>query len=360
MRVLIVLVALSLSVSANTAQRHTPAAAAISPYTPQEQYLAKQNVGNFGCRVDSVVVGIESPGSTDVVTADDIRGSFSQVASLEWAHVAQSSFSTLDGRNDEKVLGTPGGDMGEFIQAVQSFAKVSGRTLTEEEIATYLEKYLRVMTKTKFSYQTDEKAYIRLATACGCRNLHVSEMGGLGRKQEVFLQLVAEPQHIGDPFIKFLAINATNLEINPEYIHDSLAAYHRVLWTSPSRAADKLCYLEMKGTHKEAALVNIKTPAFCTDQGLAPMVSPEMTCQAPVMINHPEAAKLLRRELVAVLTDGTNVDPLDVLAVYNAMAETNLEKFMADFGAGLPIYTVEFKASSPLLSKKAAPVEDDE
>jgi len=329
-------------------------------FTPQEKVLAQAPYGNFACRVNSLKLTIDSPGVGEhiIITPDEVRAAFANVATLEWAHIAQSSFSSLDGRNEEKVLATPGGDMGEFIQALEAYTKVSGKTLDAAEVQRVFEKYLKVMTRQKFSYETDEKAYIRLAVATGCKNLHVSEMGGMKHKREAFLSQMARPEHIGDAFIRFLATNATELTITPDYIHHALAAYHNVLWTTPSRLSTKLCYLELKGAHLEAALINIRTPPFCVDQGLAPMVSQQLTCSAPALVNHPEAVRVLRRELVSVLsTLDAAVDAKEVMAAFNLLAEANLEKFWGEVGQDLPVYTVEFVNSSPLLSTEEEFVE---
>jgi hypothetical protein len=324
-----------------------------------DHYLFKNNRGNFGCNVNSVEVKTEVEGAADTVTKDDILGAFAQVANLEWAHVAQTSFASFDGRNDEKILGTPGGDMGEFIQAIQAFTQVRGPpALSQEEIQASLQKYLTIMTRDKFSYQTDFNAYTRLAVATGCRNLRVTEIGSNRHKREDILRQIAAPAHIGDPFIKFLALNATDLGINPDYIHDSLAAYHNVLWARSSKLAEKLCYLELQGAHKEAALVIVKTPDFCTDQGLAPMVSPALACGAPVLIYHPDAVKLFRRELVSVLTDNVDVQAEEVLAVYNQIATTNFDKFINAFAPGTTVFSVTFKNTSPLTSPNYVPTLD--
>jgi hypothetical protein len=327
-----------------------------SPSAPQEKYLAQSPFGNFACKVNAIKVSTDNPGlnPNPLVTRESILAAFQNVATLEWAHIAQTSFSAFDGRNDEKVLGTPGGDMGEFIQAIAAFSKVANKKLSTEEVARVFEKYLKTMSRQKFFYETDEKAYTRLAVATGCRNLHVSDMGGMKRKREAFLEKVALPEHIGDPFIRFLAINATNLDLNADYIHASLAAYHNVLWTNPSKMSTRLCYLETKGPNTEAAVVNIKTASYCVDQGLAPMVSQQLACAAPVFVNHPEAVRVLRRELVAVMTEGVNgVDARDVMAAYNLIAETNLQKFLSEVAADVPVFTVEFTNSSPLLSADA-------
>merc|ERR1712226_108985 len=128
-----VLLVICLSVCSALTLKQTPAAKPKSK-TPQEKVLAEQAVGNFACKVNSMTVSTESPGDSPAVQAPHVRAAFQSVATLEWAHAPQMSFSATDGRNDEKVLATPGGDMGEFIQALMAYGKVSKSDLTQEQV----------------------------------------------------------------------------------------------------------------------------------------------------------------------------------------------------------------------------------
>jgi hypothetical protein len=323
-----------------------------NPETLQEKVLTKQATGNFACKVNTVTVVTENPGENSVVQASHVRGAFQSVATLEWAHAPQMSFSALDGRISEKVLGTPGGDMGEFIQAIMAYAKVAKADLSQEDVDSMFVKYLKTMNREKFTYMTDEKAYIKLAIATGCRNLRIADMGGMKRKKETLLAQIGNPEFIGDPFISFLAANGTDLDLDTRYIGMGLTAYHKVLWNGPLKLSNKLCYLETKGMHREAAFVDVTVPSYCIDQGLVPMVSQQMTCTAPVFVRHPDAAKLLRRELVAVLTEGQGdrVSPNEVLANFNQITENNFDSFKGTL-PGKAAFSVSFSLSSPILEQ---------
>merc|ERR1712054_597016 len=87
----------------------------LPPPTAQEEILQQTNTGNFACKVDSVDVTLDIAGAEEktVITTDDLKSALSRTATLEWAHVNQFFFASADGRNDEKILGTGGGDMGE-------------------------------------------------------------------------------------------------------------------------------------------------------------------------------------------------------------------------------------------------------
>jgi hypothetical protein len=317
--------------------------------TPQQMFLAHQNVGNFACRVDSVQVVMNQAGDEDkmVISAEDLQSSLSQTATLEWAHVNQFFFSSIDGRNNEKILGAAGGDMGEFIHALEAYSRVTGVTLSGEDVGNLLSRFLKVMSRSKFFYETDDRAYRRLALDTGCQNLHIATIGDRHKQNAIIAQLATDslPSYIGDPFINFLATSSNVTGVRTQYIVYALQAFHQSLWKTDG-SQSSLCYLEVKGRVDPKALIHVKTDGYCVDQGLAPLISSQL-CAGQTFIDHTDAVKLFRRELVNLVTKpGDN--PQDVLAEFNNLAQGNLAKFW-DAYHGLPEFTVTFTNSSPLL-----------
>merc|ERR1712196_153615 len=173
---------------------------------------------NFACKVDSVEVNMDVAGSEEktTVTADDLKTALARTATLEWAHVNQFFFASTDGRNDEKNLLTGGGDMGEFIQGLIAYSKVTGAaSLTQADVTNLFERYLKIMSKSKFYFQTDEKAYYKLAVYTGCPNLKIAEVGERAKKKAILDAFASEDaaEFIGDPYIAFLLKNADTLDI---------------------------------------------------------------------------------------------------------------------------------------------------
>lgn len=320
-------------------------------YSPQDRFLAHDAVGNFACKIDTVSATLDVPGEEDkmVVTAEDLEAYLGQTATIEWAHVNQFFFASLDGRNEEKNLGTGGGDLGEFIQALESYTRVTGATFTYDDVTKVLDRYLGLMSRDKFFFETDERTYRKLAIATGCQNLKIAGIGDK-RKRQAILDIYAQDnmsEFIGDPYVRFLAHNAEALEIRRDYITFAIQAFHHLLWTS--KHADKLCYTMVKGRLDPKALIQVKTPGYCIDQGLAPLISSQM-CSGQVFIDHTDAVKLFRRELVQLIAQpGDN--PQDVLAQFNTLAQGNLEKFWDTF-VGLPRFTVTFSNSATILNAK--------
>jgi len=320
------------------------------PASPQDEILAESITSNFACKVDSVEVNMDVAGSEEktTVTADDLKTALARTATLEWAHVNQFFFASTDGRNDEKNLLTGGGDMGEFIQGLIAYSKVTGAaSLTQADVTNLFERYLKIMSKSKFYFQTDEKAYYKLAVYTGCPNLKIAEVGERAKKKAILDAFASEDaaEFIGDPYIAFLLKNADTLDIPKEYITYSIVAFHEALWAN-NQDSQKLCYTEVKGRVDPKAILHIKTPGYCVDQGLAPLLSSQM-CTGAVMIDHSDAVKLYRRELVQLIAkEGDN--PQDILSNFNTLVADNLEKFYEQF-EGVAQFTVSFTHSSELL-----------
>jgi len=327
----------------------SPSAASQIRFTPQDKFLAHSSVGNFACRVDSVQVTLDRAGDEDkmVVSTEDLESSLSQTATLEWAHVNQFFFSSLDGRNDEKILGAAGGDVGEFIHALESYTRVTGSELNAEEVDELLAKFLKQMSREKFFMETDERAYRKLAIDTGCQNLKIASIGDKRKKQSILDKFDSDNlvDYIGDPYLRFLAANPESTGVRTKYVSYAIMAFHQNMWRN-NAAADAICYLEVKGKSDPKALIHVKTSGFCIDQGLAPLISSQL-CAGQTFVEHTDAVKLYRRELVNLIAKPGD-SPQDMLAQANTLGQNALSAFW-DTYPGLPSFTVTFKNSSPLL-----------
>lgn len=76
---------------------------------------------------------------------DDVRNIIGHPSELTFVNVAEAHFSCMDGRIDEKILGTPGGDAGEFVLALhvcnlmnKVYEGMIGKRKLDEETITAL------------------------------------------------------------------------------------------------------------------------------------------------------------------------------------------------------------------------------
>merc|ERR1711998_263038 len=257
--------------------------------TEQDALLSESITGNFACKVDSVEVNLDVAGSEDkgTITTDDLKSALARTATLEWAHVNQFFFSSTDGRDSEKSLYTGGGDMGEFVQSLIAYTKVTGATLVQADVSDLFSRYLKIMSKEKFFYETDEKAYFKLAVYTGCPNLKIAEVGERAKKKAIVDAMLSADafEFIGDPYLKWMMLSADDLDFPKEYVSYAIIAFHEALWAATADSA-KLCYREVKGKANPKAIIHVKTPGYCVDQGLAPLISAQM-CTGQVFHRPP-------------------------------------------------------------------------
>ena len=83
---------------------------------------------NLGPSCDPSKIKIIEDRSGEGASFDAVRNHIGHPSDLEYIDVLQSSFYCLDGRITKPVLGTLGGDMGEFILALMVYQGILGKT----------------------------------------------------------------------------------------------------------------------------------------------------------------------------------------------------------------------------------------
>lgn len=112
------------------------------------------------------------------------------------------------------MLGTPGGDAGEFILATQIYSDMMGQNayLTEEKILNLLKDYLTSMKQNSFYMATDDVAVYHIEKELNIIGLNITKP-----KQAYIadlLTLVVEPENVGDLHIKLLLTESSNYSVN--------------------------------------------------------------------------------------------------------------------------------------------------
>lgn len=90
----------------------------------------------------------------------DVRNLIGPIEELNYVQVPTASFRCLDGRNNEGVLSTPGGDAGEFILSLMVYEDLigGGKKLSQTDVDSFLARYLKNMKQSKFFMCTDDNA----------------------------------------------------------------------------------------------------------------------------------------------------------------------------------------------------------
>ncbi|HLL55523.1 MAG TPA: rhodanese-like domain-containing protein, partial [Myxococcaceae bacterium] len=101
------------------------------------------------------------------LTKADIERHVGDLTQVRWLRLAalivNGKRSCVDGRDDQGVIGTPGGDAGELVLAFGCLERVMGRELTDEAVETLLARELD--TFGRFYMHTDTHAWTKCLAA---------------------------------------------------------------------------------------------------------------------------------------------------------------------------------------------------
>jgi len=306
----------------------------------QDDVETAASTHNFGCKVNKLDVQQDQRPENvgDGLEPQNIRSHLGDVTSLEWAQIGQHFFSDIDGRSEEKILGTPGGDLGEFILALDAYADESKTTLDQATTTGLLMQYLTTMSRVKFYMSTSEHAHENMTSSSGCRNLDISDPPE--DKKAELLELMVKPENVGCRHLKFMLQKPAEYQLKGvETVQMGIRAFHQVMWNKTFAGHTKLCYILLKGAHKEKAFVNVEVAQHCQDQGFAPLISPQ-TCYNSMYVNHPMSVIKFRAELAHFLAQKNSALAQAMIVKMNDKGTVGLAKTASAVLKGYPVYTV--------------------
>ena len=225
-----------------------------------------------------------------------------------YARVTHSSFRCLDGRTTEGVLGTPGGDAGEFVLGLLVYQDLIGVFLTQENVTDYFETYLKCMEMSRFYMCTDQAAVDHMA-----KELALDDIDMYDPDPEIvedLLEAVVEPNNIGDSHLKMMIDKPELYSINKTIVEFYLYAFYSVLWDEEN-PLHEILYLEvLQGSHVETAFLEVKVNDECLLELVAPLVIPTEGADDTIsmFVNHIDAAGIRREQMsrfFAEKIDGT-------------------------------------------------------
>jgi hypothetical protein len=294
------------------------------------------------------------------LSIEQVEGHLGDPLSVRWiklaALVLHAHLSCIDGRDDRGIIGTPGGDAGQFLLSLAAIENTLGRRLDPGVIALLLER--RIDTLGAFYMHTDHAAMTsatesmrhdpRLASA-------VEEFDEPGEWRQFFrrpplvlreavLEHLCQPGAIGCGHIRLMHQHAADYQIRPGLVLDFLQAFHHARWEGAFRAEYELLH----GRHNERAVLNTRIEGPLQPFTLMPLVSPSCT-GSQMFVNHTRASQYLLQLLADFLLLQTDLIPEFASDLQPALHE-QVEALSAIQGKnslghlarGLPIYDVLF------------------
>jgi hypothetical protein len=284
------------------------------------------------------------------LTADEIRQHVTQDANIEWVPaqdlLADTMESCVDGRSDLGIIGTPGGNAGEFLLCLAVLEQVTGKPFPPEQVAPFFEAYLKAFGKFYMHGDTHALGGLPgdLLDQAPPAETEARRLGNFLRQppaevRERLLEELLKPQHIGCGHIKLMLTRPDDYGVRPELILAFMRAFFRALWSGAS-----IDYVVLGGDHQEGAVVNIVVDTEVSNETPIPTITPQVQGKQ-MFVNHPQAASFLRWNLAQGMDSLTSakVDPETFHAAIGELAQRQLGHTLAALASGLPIFEIHFK-----------------
>merc|ERR1711988_32559 len=291
-------------------------------------------------------------------TADDVLNHVLVTLPMtQFAKVPQTPFSNVEGRVNHPVLGTMGGDSGEFLLGLNAYEALMGKPLTDFQVATLLSDFLMSVDKPIFYLQTDQMALLNL-----CRTLKFClPKDRLDNPPTHVMSTLREelvkPENIGCQHLRHL-ITDPGFGTRPGLVTAFIKAYFNLLWGVPSNMLEaralqhvrsRLRLQVLQGPHTEGAVLRVKTQK-CSEK-FVPMMVPEHG-RVSIAISHEDATQLMRKIMSEFLGQQAqkagNQDKVQPAAVLTKMNELSKKQYAAAKqmdGGKTPVYTLDFPAA---------------
>lgn len=294
------------------------------------------------------------------LTIEEIEAHVGDPRSTRWVKLAaillHGRQACVDGRDDSSVVGTPGGDAGEFMVGLAALERLLGHTLSRATLTKLLRR--RLDTFGRFYMHTDihaGNAFIksirsdsRLTAAIGTTYEALEWRKWLSdppvQARPVLLEHMCDPSHIGCGHLRLMVQNPEQYEVRGPLVLDFLRTFFSTRWAGAAEMENVV----LPGGHQEGAVLNVRTESEPHAYSWVPLLSPAYA-GVQMFVNHPQVSAYMRRELASFLAeqrdlwDGQALDAPALLAEIEGIAGRQLMATLGHLAKGLPIYDLWFR-----------------
>jgi hypothetical protein len=271
------------------------------------------------------------------------------------AKVAGTSFHCLDDRVRELSIGTPGGDLGEFILALASYLQErdsAGRNKpTQAAVDSIFERYLETVPDSRpLIHCTDDRAISHLEATLPAENLDLRAPATIA-KEAGLLSRLTQVDNQGDSHIRLMLKEPEWYQVGDYLVPMVLSAFYRSLWKQnqdPKHAAlgNKLRLVVLSGMSNPQAFLEVSANQQCEKNGIVPMLVPNDGMRA-LLISHMDAVTERRGELAKFFSEVAAATPHKVAKdrLHQSMNRRGwlaLETTGSRVAAGLPFYSLSY------------------
>ncbi|MDP3277167.1 MAG: rhodanese-like domain-containing protein [Deltaproteobacteria bacterium] len=295
------------------------------------------------------------------LSLDDVREHIGDPGSVRWVKLASMVVngrqSCVDGRDDKGVLGTPGGNAGEFLLSLAAIERSTGEQVQASAVSDLLESYVQAVGRFYMHSDTDTMTRLILKLRS------VPELEGLlpplpGRPEEwrrwmanppmvardVLRSLLVDADYVGCGHLKRMLVHHEEYKVRPELTRAFISALYELHWAGLTTLTIEI----LGGDHFEGAVVSVVVDedplhAFST----VPLVSPSGS-HGQMFLNTPQVSQYLRSEAITFFMRKHKLSPLRrehegrYLAALGELANVQAGSTLGALADGLPRFEVRF------------------
>ncbi len=264
-------------------------------------------------------------------------------------YVENNPLQCVDGREEESIVGTPGGEMGQFLIMAATIEKMKGVELSVEEVQDLFSKYLdwsghfymhsdgHMLSRIEKALIGDDRfgAYFR-------ENKNTSVEGtieGLIRMppvglREPLLEHLVDTVNLGCGHIYLIREHQDQYLVRRELVDVVIGEYYKHLWSG-----DYVKWVVLSGEHEERGVVDIIVEEENNEE--VAVVSPN-SFGVQVFVNHPQVSKLYMAHIFEFVEkyvgDGVNINEDEYIREVEALGGKHVGLTLGYLAKGLPIY----------------------
>lgn len=325
--------------------------------------IAWRNAGYSASRTDRPLTRtleqmMPTPDPLGPISRDRIERHVGHPTNTRWvklsALLVNGKRSCVDGRDEQGVIGTPGGDAGELLLALAALEEVTGHKLSPTAVEGALRSELD--TFGSFYLHTDTQAFHQLTEAIKKDATLAAPVSALESDTDwhafldapprelwpKLLEQLTEPAHVGCGHIRLSMLHPDEYGTRAELVKSFLVAFHKLRWSG----SPDLELVTLAGTHEEVAVLNVYADTELWDFAPIPLVSPAVGA-SQVFINHPQVAERHREHYVQFFKRlpplSQTPDKVEAFGkALHALANKQLGRTLHYLAKGLPIYSAHY------------------
>lgn len=313
----------------------------------------------------------ESPEERAVLTQGDIEAHVGDPSALRWLKLAavmlRGKTSCVDGRDDHGVIGSPGGDAGEFVLALATLERLTGREFEEPAVQAILRAWTDAFGS--FYMHTDVGAYRAFMASMGDDPRLRDAVGALDHPgawrrfmmappvdlRAAVLEHLVMPANVGCGHLRLLLQNPERYGARTALAEMVLRAFHSLRWDEAMEPE----YVVLGGGHREGAVVLVELEGAVEPFTHIPLISPA-TGGVQFFVGHPQVLNAQRRMAAEFLSQSpfVRVSPAErqaLLGAVGVLGERQLGATLERLAPGLPVFEVRFRVDRSFSVRTLAP-----